>query len=61
MGHIMGSPVVSGPASVREGRQRPVLCPEHISKTILAMVMKFCRWIDLIMGEYMPMNLTLVC
>ena len=23
-------------------------CPEHISKTILAMVMKFCGWMDLI-------------
>ena len=26
-------------------------CPEHISKTILAMVIKFCWWIDLIKGE----------
>ena len=26
-------------------------CLEHISKTILAMVMKFCEWIDLIKGE----------
>ena len=26
-------------------------CPEHISKTVLAMVMKFCGWIDLIMRE----------
>ena len=26
-------------------------CPVHISKTILAMVMKFCGWIDLIKGE----------
>ena len=26
-------------------------CPAHISKTILAMVMKFCGWIDLIKGE----------
>ena len=26
-------------------------CQEHISKTILAMVMKFCGWIDLIKGE----------
>ena len=25
--------------------------PEHISKTILAMAMKFCGWIDLIKGE----------
>ena len=27
------------------------LCPEYISKTILAMFMKFCGWIDLIKGE----------
>ena len=26
-------------------------CLEHISKTILAVVMKFCGWIDLIKGE----------
>ena len=26
-------------------------CPEHISKTILPMVMKFCWYIDLIKGE----------
>ena len=26
-------------------------CLVHISKTIKAMVMKFCRWIDLIKGE----------
>ena len=26
-------------------------CLVHISKTILAMVMKFCGWIDLIKGE----------
>ena len=26
-------------------------CAEHISKTILVMVMKFCRWIDLIKGK----------
>ena len=26
-------------------------CPEHISKTILARVMKFHAWIDLIKGE----------
>ena len=26
-------------------------CPEHISKTILARVMKFHGWIDLIKGE----------
>ena len=33
------------------GGRRPVLCLEHILKTILAMVMKFCGWIDLIKGE----------
>ena len=32
-GRIMGSPVAGG--------RRPVLCPEHISKTTLARVMKF--------------------
>ena len=26
-------------------------CLEHISKTVLAMVMKFCGWIDLIKAE----------
>ena len=35
----------------RVGGGRPVLCPEHISKTILATVMKFCGWIDLIKVE----------
>ena len=43
MGRIMGSPVAGG--------RRPVLCPEHISKTTLARVMKFHGWIDLIQGE----------
>ena len=33
------------------GGRRPVLCPEHISKTTLARVMKFHGWIDLIQGE----------
>ena len=42
-GRIMGSPVTGG--------RRPVLCPEHISKTILPRVMKFHGWIDLIKGE----------
>ena len=42
-GSIMGSPVVGG--------RRPVLCLEHISKTVLARVMKFHGWIDLIEGE----------
>ena len=38
--------------------RRPVLCPEHISKTILVMVMDFCRWIDLIkVGGAVHMNL----
>ena len=32
-GRIMGSPVAGG--------RRPVLCPEHISKTTLPRVMKF--------------------
>ena len=45
-GRIKGSPVASGCAC----RRRPVLCPEHISKTILAMVMKFDAWIGLIKG-----------
>ena len=35
----------------RAGERRPVLCPEHISKTTLARVMKFHGWIDLIQGE----------
>ena len=39
-GRIMGSPVAGG--------RRPVLCPEHISKTSLPRVMKFHGWIDLI-------------
>ena len=47
MGRIMGSPV----AGVRAGGRCPVLCPEHISKTTLARVMKFHGWIDLIQGE----------
>ena len=46
-GRIMGSPVAGGRGSGR----RPVLCPEHISKTTLARVMKFHGWIDLIQGE----------
>ena len=29
----------------------PILCPEHFSKTILAMVMKLHGWIDLIKAE----------
>ena len=35
-------------------KKKIVLSPAekvHISKTILAMVMKFCGWIDLIKGE----------
>ena len=47
MGRIMGSPVAGG----RPSGQRPVLCPEHISKTTLARVMKFHGWIDRIQGE----------
>ena len=45
-GHIMGSPVVS-----RWAGCILILCPEHISKTMLATVMKFHGWIDLIKGE----------
>ena len=40
-----------GRAGVRVGGRRPVLCPEHISKTTLARVMKFHGGIDLIQGE----------
>ena len=47
MGRIMGSPMASG----RAGGRRPLLCPEHISKTILATVMKFHGWIGLSKGE----------
>ena len=32
-------------------RAGPILYPEHISKTMLAAVMKFHRWIDLIKAE----------
>ena len=42
---------VGGRASGLMGGRRPVLCPEHISKTTLARVMKFHGWIDLIQGE----------
>ena len=38
-------------AGGRPGGRRPVLCPEHISKTTLPRVMKFHGWIDLIQGE----------
>ena len=40
-----------GRAGVWAGGLRPVLCPEHISKTTLARVMKFHGWMDLIQGE----------
>ena len=40
-----------GQVGVRAGGRRPVLCPEHISKTTLPRVMKFHGWIDLIQGE----------
>ena len=33
------------------GRASPILCPEHISKTILAKVMKLLGWIDLMKAE----------
>ena len=35
---------------ITRGGRRPVLCPEHISKTTLARVMKFHGWIDVIQG-----------
>ena len=44
-GRIMLSPVMGGRAA------SPILCPEHISKTMLAMVMKLHGWIDLIKAE----------
>ena len=50
-GRILGSPVAGGLSSGRAGGRRPVLCPEHISKTTVARVMKFHGWIDLIQGE----------
>ena len=41
-----------GRADVRAASgPRPVLCPEQIYNTIIAMVMNFCGWIDLIKGE----------
>ena len=36
---------------VRADMRHPVLCLEHISRTVLPMVMKFCGWIDLIKGK----------
>ena len=45
MGRIMLSPVAGGRAA------SPILCPEHISKTMLATVMKLHGWIDLIKAE----------
>ena len=44
-GRIMLSPVGGGRAA------SPILCPEHISKTMLATVMKLHGWIDLIKAE----------
>ena len=35
----------------RGGRAGAILCPEHISKTMLATVMKLHGWIDLIKAE----------
>ena len=45
-----------GQAGVWAGGRRPVLCPEHISKTTLARVMKFHGWIDLIQGRAVRRN-----
>ena len=44
-GRSMGSPVAGGWAA------SPILCPEYISKTILAMVMKLHGWIELKKAE----------
>ena len=44
-----------GRASGRAGG-RPVLCPEHISKTTLPRVMKFHGWIDLTRGSAVRRN-----
>ena len=49
MGRIMLSPMAGGRAGVRAAT--PILCPEHISKTMLGTVMKFHGWIDLIKAE----------
>ena len=38
----------------------PILCPEHISKTMLATVMKFRGWIDL-EAECSAQESTLAC
>ena len=45
-----------GPPGGWAGGWRPVLCPEHISKTTLARVMKFYGWIDLIQGSAVRRN-----
>ena len=34
-----------------DGRRPPILCPEHISNTMLATVMKFHGWIEVIKAE----------
>ena len=48
----MGSAVAGGcRGGGGGGGGRPFLCPEHISKTIPATVMKFCGWIGLIKKE----------
>ena len=52
-GRMMLSPVAGGRAGERGGGRAasPILCPEHISKTMLATVMKLHGWIDLIKAE----------
>ena len=49
----MLSPVAGGWAGGRTCRRvaSPILCLEHISKTMLATVMKLHGWIDLIKAE----------
>ena len=49
MGRIILSTVAGGRAGGRAAS--PILCPEHISKTMLATVMKLHGWIDLIKAE----------
>ena len=39
----------------------PILCPEHISKTMLVTVMKLHGWIDLIKAECSAQTITLAC
>ena len=46
-------PVEDGTYAITRGGRAapPILCPEDISKTMLAKIMKFHGWIDLIKAE----------